>query len=55
VSPFPISELLLPFLEKKAGRKLTPEEIEIERAKAPAMVVSKDVEQKMAAARAALD
>lgn len=50
IPPF---EAVLPFLEKKAGRKFTLEEIEIERAKAPAMVVSKDVEQKMASARAA--
>jgi hypothetical protein len=50
IPPF---ESLLRFLEKKAGRKLTLEEIEIERAAAPAMVVSKDAEPRMALARAA--
>ena len=50
VPPF---ESTLPFIEQRIGRKLSPEEIEVERAKAPSIVVSQDAAQKMAAARAA--
>ena len=50
IPPF---EAMLPFIEQRAGRKLSAEEVEAERAKAPAIVVSQDAAKKMAAARAA--
>lgn len=50
VPPF---ETMLPFLEKRMGRKLSADEVEAERAKAPSIVVSQEAAQKMSAARGA--
>ena len=49
----PAFEAMLPFIEQRAGRKLTPEEVEAERLRAPSIVLSQDAAEKMAAARAA--
>ena len=49
VPPF---EVMLPFLAKRLGRELTPDEIEIERKKAPSIVVTKEAAEQMSAARA---
>src|SRR5262245_9561023 len=49
----PAFEYLLPSLQKQLGRDLTPEEIEVQRRKAPAMAVRRSVAEKMQAARAA--
>ncbi len=48
VPPF---ESLLPYLVQRLGRELSPDEIEAERRKAPSIVVTKDVAEKMASAR----
>lgn len=48
----PVFEDVLPFIENDLGRKLSPEEVEIQRRKAPALVVSKEVADKMLASRA---
>ena len=50
VPPF---EVMLPFIEQRAGRKLTTDEVEAERAKAPSIVLPQEAARKMAAARAA--
>jgi hypothetical protein len=50
VPPF---ESMLPFIEQRLGRKLSADEVEIERAKAASIVVTQEAAQKMAAARAA--
>ena len=49
VPPF---ETMLPFLAKRLGRELTPAEIEVERNKAPCIVVTADAAAQMAVARA---
>ena len=49
----PAFEDMLPFLEQRAGRKLTPEEIEEHRQRHPAIVVPREVAAKMQATRAA--
>jgi hypothetical protein len=49
----PSFEAMLPFIEQRMGRKLSAEEIEAERAKAPSIVVSQEAAHKMAAVRAA--
>jgi hypothetical protein len=49
----PSFEAMLPFIERRLGRKLSPQEMEAERLKAPSIVVSQDAARKMAAARAA--
>jgi hypothetical protein len=46
VPPF---ETMLPFLAKKLGRELTPEEVEVKRRSAPSIVVTRQVAQNMAA------
>lgn len=43
---------MLPHLEKQRGRSLTVEEIELERNRAPSIVLTKEQAEKMAAARA---
>ena len=50
IPPF---ESMLPFIEKRLGRKLSANEVEIERAKAPSIVMTQEAARKMAAARAA--
>jgi hypothetical protein len=49
VPPF---EAMLPFIAKKLGRELTPDEIEIERKKAPSIILTKEQAEQMNAARA---
>lgn len=49
VPPF---EAMIPFLIQKLGREISPDEIEVERKKAPSIVVTKEAASKMAAARA---
>jgi hypothetical protein len=49
VPPF---EAMLPFLAQRLGRELTPDEIEIERKKAPSIVLTKQAAEQMSAARA---
>ena len=49
VPPF---EAMLPFIAKRSGRELTPDEIEIERKKAPSIVLTKEAAEQMAVARA---
>jgi hypothetical protein len=49
VPPF---EQMLLHLEQREGLKLTPEEVEQHRRQAPSIVVSRDVAEKMAEARA---
>jgi hypothetical protein len=49
VPPF---ENMLPFIAQSLGRNLTESEIEIERSKAPSLVVTQEVAIRMAAARA---
>lgn len=49
IPPF---EQMIPFIAKRLGRELTLEEIEIERKKAPSIVLTKEVAEQMAAARA---
>jgi hypothetical protein len=49
VPPF---ETMLPFIAKRFGRELTPDEIEIERKKAPSIVLTKEAAEQMSAARA---
>lgn len=48
----PPIEDILPSLQKQLGRDLTPQEIEIQRRKAPSIVVSRIVAEKMQAERA---
>jgi hypothetical protein len=52
IMPIPPVEDLLPFLEQRLGRKLSAEEIEIERRKAPSIVVTKTAAEKIQAERA---
>ena len=49
VPPF---EAMLPFLSQRLGRELTPDEIEIERKKAPSIVLTKQAAEQMSVARA---
>jgi hypothetical protein len=49
VPPF---EAMLPFLAERLGRELTSDEIEIERKKAPSIVLTKQAAEQMSAARA---
>ena len=49
VPPF---EAIIPFIVQRLGRELSPDEIEVERKKAPSIVVTKAAAQQMAAARA---
>ena len=51
ILPVPAVEDMLPFLEKNAGHELTAEEIEAQRQKAPSLVVSKEVAEKILAGR----
>jgi hypothetical protein len=48
----PPIESMLPFIAKQRGRELTPDEIEVERKRAPSIVVTKDAAQRIAAGRA---
>ncbi len=50
VPPF---ESMLPFIEQQIGRRLSKDEVETERSKAPSIVVTQEVARKMSAARAA--
>jgi len=52
VLTIPPFETMLPFIAQRLGRDLTPSEIEEERNKAPSMVVTSDVADRMAVARA---
>jgi hypothetical protein len=47
----PPFDAMLPFLAKRLGRDLTADEVEVQRQKAPALVVTRDVAEKMANAR----
>jgi len=49
VPPF---ETILPFIEKRLGRQLSPVEVEAERNKAPCIVVTSVAAAQMAASRA---
>ena len=49
VPPF---EAMLPFIAQKMGRQLTPDEIDVERKKAPSIVLTKEAAEQMSAARA---
>jgi len=49
VPPF---EQMTSFIAQRLGRELTPAEIEIERKKAPSIVLTKEAAEQMAAARA---
>lgn len=48
----PAFESMLPFLIQRAGRQLTPDEVEEARLKAASIVVTQDVADQMAAKRA---
>jgi len=52
VLTIPPFEAMLPFIAQRLGRDPTPSEIEAERSKAPSMVVTSDVADRMAVARA---
>jgi hypothetical protein len=52
ILPVPPIEVLLPSLRQQLGRDLTPEEIEIQRRKAPSIVVSKVAAERVLAERA---
>ena len=49
VPPF---EAMLPFIAQQRGRALTLDEIEMERKRAPSIVLTEEAAQQMAAARA---
>jgi len=49
VPPF---EAMLPFIAQNMGRELSSDEIEVERRKAPSIVVTKEAAEKMYVARA---
>ena len=49
VPPF---EQMLPFIAQRLGRELTPAEIEVERKKAPSIVLTKEDAERVVAARA---
>jgi hypothetical protein len=51
ILPVPAVEHLLASLRQQLGRDLTPEEVEVQRRKAPSIVVSKAVAEKMLAER----
>ncbi|HWE92464.1 MAG TPA: hypothetical protein VG269_00700 [Tepidisphaeraceae bacterium] len=52
VVTYPLFELMLPILERRAGRKLTQDEIQSELAQAPAVALAKeDAEEYLAASR----
>jgi hypothetical protein len=52
VVTYPLFELVLPHLEKRAGRKLTPAEVEAELALAPSVALTRDeAESYIAASR----
>jgi hypothetical protein len=53
IMPVPPFESMLGTIERRMGRKLTPEEIETERRRAVCMVVSPEMAGKVAAARKA--
>ena len=52
VLSMPPFEAMLPFLAKRLGRELTPDEIEVQRQRAPCLVVTAEDAAKMAQARA---
>jgi hypothetical protein len=52
VLQIPPFEEILPSIQSDLGRELTPEEIEVQRRKAPAIVVSKESAEKMLSLRA---
>lgn len=52
VLPVPAFESMLPFIAQQRGRDLTPDEIEVERRRAPSIVVPKEIAEQMMAARA---
>lgn len=48
----PDFHVMLPFIEKERGHKLSAEEIETEHQRAPSIVLTKEQAEKMAASRA---
>jgi len=52
VLSLPPFETLLPFIVRRRGRELTPDEIEAERKRVPSIALTKDAAEQLAAERA---
>jgi hypothetical protein len=52
ILPIPPIEALIPALQQQLGRELTPEEVGVQRRKAPSIVITKEAAEQMMAERA---